>query len=165
MSNKAKPGIVPVQGKHYPSDEWIPSNGQRPDLPGDTLVDVKFLDGYVATRHRADFWRWMQKNAFDDITHFRIHQPAEQQPEIHASGAVQPAASTAASVQQVGGKHYSAMPDGYQPFQISKALGLNPVEHTVLKYLLRHARKNGKQDLLKAKHCLDILIEQEYPNE
>lgn len=67
-----------------------------------------------------------------------------------------------AFTQQEGGGHYNVMPEGYQPFQISKALGLNPVEHTVLKYLLRHARKNGKQDLLKAKHCLDILIEQEY---
>lgn len=65
---------------------------------------------------------------------------------------------------QEGGSHYSSKPDGYQPFQISKALDLNPVEHTVLKYLLRHRDKNGKVDLLKAKHCLDILIEQEYPD-
>lgn len=65
---------------------------------------------------------------------------------------------------QEGGSHYSSKPDGYQPFQISKALDLNPVEHTVLKYLLRHREKNGKVDLLKAKHCLDILIEQEYPD-
>ena len=65
---------------------------------------------------------------------------------------------------QEGGNHYSSKPEGYQPFQISKALDLNPVEHTVLKYLLRHRDKNGKVDLLKAKHCLDILIEQEYPD-
>ncbi len=66
---------------------------------------------------------------------------------------------------QEGGQHYSQMPRGYQPFQISKALGLNPVEHTILKYLLRHAKKDGKAALLKAKHCIDILIEQEYPDE
>lgn len=65
---------------------------------------------------------------------------------------------------QIGGNHYDN-PKGYQPFEISHALKLNPVEHTVLKYLLRHRRKNGAQDLIKAKHCLDILISQEYPNE
>lgn len=63
---------------------------------------------------------------------------------------------------QVGGGHYKDLPDGYQPFQISKALGLNPVEHTILKYLLRHRNKNGVRDLEKIKHCVDILIEQEY---
>lgn len=63
--------------------------------------------------------------------------------------------------QQVGGNHYSTMPDGYQPFQISYACGLNPVEHTILKYLLRWRKKEGKQDLLKIKHCVDLLIEQE----
>lgn len=63
---------------------------------------------------------------------------------------------------QVGGQHYSALPLGYQPFQISHALDLNPVEHTILKYLLRHRNKNGKQDLEKIKHCVDILVEQEY---
>jgi hypothetical protein len=66
---------------------------------------------------------------------------------------------------QVGGDHYTKMPEGYQPFDISHKLGLNPVEHSILKYLLRHRSKNGKQDLLKIKHCVDILIEQEYPND
>lgn len=77
-----------------------------------------------------------------------------------------PAAEAPTAFQgQVGGEHYVSMPEGYQPFQISKALNLNPVEHTILKYLLRHRGKNGKQDLEKIRHCLDILIEQEYPND
>lgn len=62
---------------------------------------------------------------------------------------------------QVGGDHYKKV-EGYQPFQISHACGLNPIEHTVLKYLLRHRRKGGADDLRKAQHCLDLLIEQEY---
>lgn len=86
-------------------------------------------------------------------------------PEIYSQDSPKGAGSASAFSQQVDGKHYSSMPDGYQPFQISRALGLNPVEHTILKYLLRHRRKNGKVDLEKIKHCVDILIEQEYPNE
>jgi len=31
--------------------------------------------------------------------------------------------------------------------------------------VMRHKRKNGVQDLLKAKHYIDILIELEYQNE
>lgn len=91
----------------------------------------------------------------------------ELYPEIYSPVTLQERAKTTESAfsQQVDGKHYSEMPDGYQPFQISHALGLNPVEHTILKYLLRHRRKNGKVDLEKIKHCVDILIEQEYPNE
>lgn len=61
--------------EHYPADEWIPSNGQRPDLPKGTLVDVKFLDGLVSTGHRAGYRTWAQDGSPDDITHYRIHQP------------------------------------------------------------------------------------------
>ena len=72
-------------------------------------------------------------------------------------------AITRAFATQIGGTHYNSLPNGYQPFQISKVLGLNPVEHTILKYLLRHRNKNGVKDLEKIKHCVEILIEQEYP--
>lgn len=67
--------------------------------------------------------------------------------------------------EQVGGSHYSESPAGYQPFEISHALRLNPIEHTALKYILRHRRKNGKQDIQKAIHTLQILLQLEYPNE
>ena len=70
----AQYSCAPAVQKHYPSNEWIPSNGQRPDLPGDTLVDVKFLDGFVSTKHRVDYWVWSQAGPdFGDITHYLIH--------------------------------------------------------------------------------------------
>ena len=56
-------------------------------------------------------------------------------------------AGQSAFASRVDGGHYKDLPDGYQPFQISKAQGLNPVEHTILKYLLRHRNKNGARDL------------------
>lgn len=64
---------------------------------------------------------------------------------------------------QVGGDHYKDIPAGYQPFEISHKLGLNAMEHTALKYILRHRSKGGRIDLYKAKHCIDILIQLEYP--
>ena len=89
-----------------------------------------------------------------EIGMLMTHQPIPRTPD-----------KPSAFIRQVGGQHYNSLPNGYQPFQISKALGFNPVEHTILKYLTRHGDKNGKQDLEKIKHCVDILIEQEYPNE
>ena len=36
------------------------------------------------------------------------------------------------------------------------------MEGNVVKYVSRHKQKNGKQDLEKAKHYIDMLIEMEY---
>lgn len=58
---------------------------------------------------------------------------------------------------QVGGDHYSSMT--IQPFDIIDEYGLNYYEGNVLKYLLRHRRKNGLEDLKKAKDYIDVLID------
>lgn len=61
---------------------------------------------------------------------------------------------------QVGGSHYSSM--AIQPVEFITKNGLTYLEGNVVKYLSRHRRKNGKEDLLKAKHYLEMLIEMEY---
>ena len=61
---------------------------------------------------------------------------------------------------QVGGDHYKK--HKIQPFDIIDEYGLSFYEGNVLKYLLRHRDKNGKEDLLKAKHYLDCVIEIDY---
>lgn len=60
---------------------------------------------------------------------------------------------------QVGGGHYTKMK--IQPFQYSMANGLDPMQHTVIKYVTRFRDKNGIEDLEKAKHTIDLLIEHE----
>ena len=57
---------------------------------------------------------------------------------------------------QVGGDHYSKLP--IQPFQYSMANGLDPMQHTIIKYVTRFRDKNGIQDLEKAKQTIDLLI-------
>lgn len=64
--------------------------------------------------------------------------------------------------EQVGGDHYKHMP--IQPMQYSMANNLNACQHTVIKYVTRYKAKGGKQDLLKAIHTLQYLIELEYGN-
>jgi len=60
---------------------------------------------------------------------------------------------------QVGGGHY-VLP--IQPFEYSMKNKLDPMQHTIIKYTTRFREKNGKEDLLKAIHVLELLIEHEY---
>lgn len=61
---------------------------------------------------------------------------------------------------QIGGKHYKELK--IQPIEYIQANGLDFFEGNVVKYISRHRYKNGKQDLEKAKHYIDLLIELEY---
>ena len=60
---------------------------------------------------------------------------------------------------QVGGNHYTKMP--IQVFEFTMANGLDPMQHTVIKYVTRFRDKGGVEDLEKAKHTIDLLIEYE----
>ena len=67
-------------------------------------------------------------------------------------------AKSALSV-QIGGDHYSTK--GIQPVQYIHANGLNFLEGCIVKRITRWRQKNGKEDLLKIKHEIDLLIELE----
>jgi hypothetical protein len=60
---------------------------------------------------------------------------------------------------QVGGGHYKDMP--IQPAEFIHANALGYFEGNVVKYISRWRKKNGLQDLEKAKHYIDLLIEME----
>lgn len=59
--------------------------------------------------------------------------------------------------QQVGGSHYTKLK--IQPMEYSMANSLGAAEHTVIKYVTRWKDKGGLEDLKKARHTLDLLIE------
>lgn len=58
---------------------------------------------------------------------------------------------------QVGGKHYTKL--AIQPMRYSLTNGLDAAQHTIIKYVTRFRDKGGIEDLEKAKHCIDLLIE------
>ena len=58
---------------------------------------------------------------------------------------------------QIGGNHYTKL--AIQPMRYSMENGLDALQHTVIKYVTRFRDKNGVEDLEKAKHCIDMLIE------
>lgn len=61
---------------------------------------------------------------------------------------------------QVGGDHYAKQ--AIQPIEFILANKLGFCEANVVKYVSRHKEKGGLQDLLKAKHYIDLLIAHEY---
>ncbi len=58
---------------------------------------------------------------------------------------------------QVGGDHYKKLK--IQPMEYSMANGLNACQHTIIKYVTRYPDKNGVEDLKKARHTIDLLID------
>ena len=77
----------------------------------------------------------------------------------------------AANDTQVGGAHYKSNPDQtirakgcgmlkpVEPWDFSYVRGHNNLQTGIIKYVDRYGSKNGLQDLLKAKHYLEKLIE------
>ena len=68
-----------------------------------------------------------------------------------------------ASSQQVGGDHYCNM--AIQPAEYAQHNNLNFIEGCVVKYVSRHRNKNGAEDIKKAIHFLNLLLEIEYNNQ
>ena len=61
---------------------------------------------------------------------------------------------------QEGGNHYKDM--AIQPMEYSMLNKLDPCQHTIIKYVSRFRNKNGIDDLKKAIHCIEMLIQFEY---
>lgn len=62
-----------------------------------------------------------------------------------------------ATDKQIGGSHYKGMK--IQPIEYIQANDLSYCEANVVKYVSRWKSKNGVEDLLKAKHYIELLIE------
>jgi hypothetical protein len=63
---------------------------------------------------------------------------------------------------QVGGNHYKDMV--IQPIEYIAVNGLSFLQGSVVKYVSRYKAKGGLQDLEKARHCIDLMIEFDYGN-
>ena len=61
---------------------------------------------------------------------------------------------------QVGGDHYSKMK--IQPAEFINKNKMLFAEGNAIKYICRHINKGGEQDLEKAKHYIDMIIERDY---
>lgn len=70
--------------------------------------------------------------------------------------------SNSAFDEQVGGSHYRDM--AIQPAEYIHRNGIGFMEGSAIAYLSRHKAKGGVEDLRKARHFIDLLIEMELEN-
>jgi hypothetical protein len=61
---------------------------------------------------------------------------------------------------QIGGDHYSKM--NIQPIDFITQNNLSFIQGNIIKYICRYKDKNGLQDLKKAQHYMNMLLEIEY---
>jgi len=85
----------------------------------------------------------------------------------HASGCSQASplgdirlATTSALTTQIGGNHYKHL--AIQPIEYCQKNRLGYCESNVVKYVTRHGFKGGAEDIRKAIHNLQLLLELEY---
>ena len=63
---------------------------------------------------------------------------------------------------QIGGVHYLKFK--IQPSEFANKNNLPFAEGNAIKYICRHKYKGKKDDLKKAKHYIDMIIERDYPD-
>ena len=143
--------------------DWHDNEGVQPELDG-VLIDIRLSETGVYRKEYASTWVWdLSESNF--IEEWRVHSDDK---ESHADHDVKllafddgPMASEPSSKSplstQVGGNHYTKLP--IQPMQYSMANNLDALQHTIIKYVTRFRDKAGIEDLEKAKHCIDMLIE------
>jgi hypothetical protein len=61
---------------------------------------------------------------------------------------------------QVGGAHYAEM--AIQAIEFITANDLSFLEGNIIKYVCRHQNKNGAEDIKKAIHYCELLLQMEY---
>ena len=64
---------------------------------------------------------------------------------------------------QIGGKHYKSFK--IQPVEFIHINGLGYIAGNIIKYVCRYKFKSGIEDLRKARHYIDMLIESELKEE
>lgn len=118
--------------------EWIEWKGGECPVAGDVWVDVRLRNG-LSSRGAAHCYRWRNDS---EVAAYRLAY-----------------ASSNANATQVGGDHYKSKT--IQPWDYITSNGLTYLEGCVVKYVSRHREKGGVDDLKKARHYLDKLIEVE----
>lgn len=135
--------------------DWHDNDGVQP------VDDEVLIDAIVETGTLMRQYQWNALGLFK-IQKWRIHSktnattpPAQQ--ELHAEETKPIQQEVKATDTQIGGDHYTKL--AIQPMQYSMKNGLDPLQHTIVKYVTRFRDKAGIEDLEKAKHCIDMLIE------
>ena len=125
-------------------------NGQ---VLGDPIQLPEICNNWSKTIvHRDEFMkRW------DERIHSATNATTPPAQQEHNTEETKPIQHVSATDTQIGGDHYTKL--AIQPMRYSMENGLDALQHTIIKYVTRFRDKAGIEDLEKAKHCIDMLIE------
>ena len=147
--------------------DWHENDGEAPLFPAAVKIDIEFKNGTIRTdraKNDSDFDIPYYADEEFTIKRWRIHSatnattpPAQQEHNTEETKPIQQ--EVKATDTQIGGDHYTKL--AIQPMRYSMENKLDPLQHTIIKYVTRFRDKNGIEDLEKAKHCIDMLIEYE----
>lgn len=128
---------------------------QIPDEGEWVLVDERTGDRkFIGGTHKGDTWEvedCMRLERADEEDQIEV---APRPPKFEVED------SLGASQRQVGGDHYRDRE--IQPVEYAHANDFGYCESFVLKYITRHRDKGGAEDIRKAIHSLELLLEEEY---
>lgn len=125
--------------------EWIRWDGKG-KVPYVGKIEVTYRDGDTE-RAESGAFRWNHIGSCADVVAWR--------PVMVDSEKVETALDT-----QIGGEHYKK--HAIQPVEFITKNALGFLEGCVIKRICRYEDKNGLEDLKKAKHEIDLLIELKY---
>ena len=138
--------------------DWHDNDGVQP-VDDNVLIDAIVHGGALMRKYT-----WPTLGLFK-IKKWRVHSDEKEsqayqevKPLAFDDGpmASEPVCKSPLST-QIGGDHYTKL--AIQPMQYSMENGLDALQHTIIKYVTRFRDKAGIEDLEKAKHCIDMLIE------
>lgn len=129
--------------------EWVRWDGGE-KAPYMGMIEVQFRDGEKQIAGNTAF-RWNHIGSCADIVAWRPAWPL--------AGGDSEKVETALNT-QIGGEHYKRYV--IQPVEFITKNKLGFLEGCVIKRICRYENKNGLEDLKKAKHEIDLLIELKY---
>lgn len=138
--------IMSNESQHKFWREW--DGGEKAPYMG--MVEVQFRDGEKQIAGNTAF-RWNHIGSCADIVAWRPAWPL--------AGGDSEKVETALNT-QIGGEHYKRYV--IQPVEFITKNKLGFLEGCVIKRICRYENKNGLEDLKKAKHEIDLLIELKY---
>ena len=154
--------------------DWHDNEGVQP-VDDDVLIDVMFFNETKSYQSKpANIWVWrIARKISSEIKKWRIHSDEKEsqidEKETSLESLCKPMPECSEEIPchfvnaksslstQIGGNHYTKL--AIQPMQYSMENKLDPLQHTIIKYVTRFRDKAGIKDLEKAKHCIDMLIE------
>lgn len=153
-----KPSMGEMHVRHATQgDGWIKWRGGDCPVPSGVMVETKLRSGII-NQYPAVCFTWKHGGTLSDIVAYRVAEKANRpsMSEMHADR------EPSAFAEQTGGEHYKKL--AVQPAEFCHRNGIGKLEGDVIYYVTRWRDKNGVEDLKKARHTLDLLIEMEERN-